>query len=61
MPKIFRSGSTYATVEHAKYLGYIYIEGEETHITRRCNVDNTLKCQRMLEQLTGKGDWKWVA
>ena len=61
MSRIFRSGNTYAIVEHARFLGYICIEGKEEHITRRCNVDSTLKCQRTLEKITGKGDWKWVA
>lgn len=58
MSKIFRSGSTYAIVEHARCLGYICIDGKEEHITRRCNVDNVLECQRTLEKLTGKGGWK---
>lgn len=61
MSRIFRSGNTYAIVERARYLGYICIEGKEEHITRRCNVDNVLECQKTLEKITGKGDWKWIA
>lgn len=61
MSRIFRSGNTYAIVEHARCLGYICIEGKEEHITRRCNVDSILKCQNTLEKLTGKGGWKWIA
>ena len=58
MNKIFRNGNTYAIVEHARYLGYIYIDGEE-HITRRYNVDNTLRCLETLEKLTGKRGLIW--
>ena len=29
MSKIFRSGNTYAIIEHARYLGYICIDGKE--------------------------------
>lgn len=61
MSRIFRSGNTYAIVEHARCLGYICIEGNEEHITRRYNVDSILKCQITLEKLTGKGGWKWIA
>ena len=61
MSRIFRRGTTYAIVEHEKFLGYICIDGKEEHITRRCNVDSTLKCQMTLEKLTGKGGWKWIA
>lgn len=31
MSKIFRNGNTYAVVEHARYLGYICINGEENY------------------------------
>lgn len=60
MTRIFRNRTTYAIVECARSLGYICIDGIEKHITRRCNVDSTLKCQEILKRLTGKGDWKWV-
>lgn len=59
--RIFRHGTTYAIVEHARYLGYICIDGKEEHITRRYNVDTALKCMEILEKITGKGGWKWVA
>lgn len=49
MSKIFRSGNTYAIVEHARYLGYICIDGKEEHITKRYNVENTLRCLETLK------------
>ena len=61
MNKIFRNGNTYAVVEHARYLGYICIDGKEEHITKRYNVENTLRCLETLKKLTGKGGWKWIA
>lgn len=61
MSKIFRNGRTYAIVEHARFLGYICIDGIEVHVVKRWRVDNVLECQRTLEKITGKGDWKWVA
>ena len=60
MNKIFRSGNTYAIVEHARYLGYICIGGIEKHITIRRNIDSALKCQEVLKKLTGRGGWKWI-
>ena len=61
MSRIFRNGNTYAIVEHARYLGYVCIDGNEEHITRRYNVDNVVKCQEILETITGKRGWKWIA
>jgi hypothetical protein len=61
MSRIFRCGTTYAIVEHEVFLGYICIEGKEEHITRRCNVDNVVKCQNTLEKITGLRGWKWIA
>ena len=61
MSRIFRNGRTYAVVEHARYLGYICIDGIEVHVVKRWRVDNVLECQRTLENITGKGGWKWIA
>lgn len=60
MEKIFRNGSAYAAIEHAKWLGYVCIDGKEVHVIKRYDVENTLRCLETLKKLTGKGGWKWV-
>ena len=58
--RIFRHGNTYASIEQARFLGYICIDGKGC-VVKRYVVDNVLECQRTLKKLTGKGDWKWIA
>ena len=56
MSRIFRHGDTYAIVKCARSLGYICIGGIEKHITRRRNIDSTLKCQDVLKKLPAEFD-----
>lgn len=65
---IFRLGFTWASVELGTSLAIITIsEGTEApeplqaHVTKRAWVQNPVKAQQKLEDLTGKKGWVWVA
>ena len=60
MSRIFRCDQQYASVEVDVSLACITVEGT-VHVTYAKNCRNVLECQRTLKNITGKGEWKWVA
>lgn len=60
MSRIFRYGYQYAAVEIGKSLACVTVEGI-VHVTQAKNCRNVIECQRTLKNITGKGEWKWVA
>ena len=61
MSRIFRYGMIYAVVEHAQSLGYVCIDGMEEHIINAKDCNTVLECQKTLQKITGKENWKWIA
>lgn len=60
MSRIFRCDQQYASVEVGVSLACITVEGT-VHVTHAYNCRNVVECQRTLKNITGKGEWKWVA
>lgn len=60
MSRIFRCGTTYASIEVGQSLAYINVDGLEEHITRAWNVANVLRCVELLSKLTHLSGWHWV-
>ena len=65
---IFRLGFTWASVELGQTLAIVTInQGSEApvpaqaHITRRSFVENPIKALGIIEDLTNKKGWVWVA
>ena len=66
---IFRLGFTWASVELGTSLAIITIgqgsvvapEEIQAHVTKRAWVQNPVRAQQKLEDLTGKKGWVWVA
>lgn len=65
---IFRLGFTWASVELGQTLAIVTInQGTEAsvpelaHVTRRSFVENPVKAMNVIEDLTNKKGWKWIA
>lgn len=65
---IFRLGFTWASVELGQTLAIVTInQGSEApvpvqaHITKRSSVENPVKALSIIEDLTNKKGWKWIA
>lgn len=59
MPRVFRCGLKYASIETGRSLSYVCIEGEG-HITQARNTRTVNDCLELLRKTAG-GKWRWIA